>query len=27
VIVPGGILFYKLVRILGRLQLPAPPRR
>jgi len=27
VIIPGGWLFYKLVRILGRLQLPAPPRR
>jgi hypothetical protein len=27
VIIPGGWLFYKLVRVLGRLQLPAPPRR
>jgi hypothetical protein len=27
VIVPGGLLFYKLVRVLGRLQLPAPPTR
>jgi membrane protein CcdC involved in cytochrome C biogenesis len=27
VIVPGGYLFYKLVRVLGRIQMPTPPRR
>jgi hypothetical protein len=27
VLVPGGYLFYKLVRVLGRLQMPAPPGR
>jgi hypothetical protein len=26
-IIGGGYLFWKLVRVLGRLQMPAPPRR